>query len=249
MTTRDRAHGASPAAAALQAIIEAPADRPFVVAQLGQSLDGRIATPTGESRWINGDGALDHVHRLRAAVDAVVVGIGTALADDPLLNVRRVEGRNPARVVIDPRGRLPATARCLDGTDGARRLVVRAVRAPLPPRKEEGNRAAAVEIVEVETHAGQMRPRAIVDALFERGLRKLLIEGGASTVSAFIDAGVVDRLHVLVAPMILGSGKTGLSLNPIERLSQALRPKATIHVLGDYDVLFDCDLRSVHNGS
>jgi diaminohydroxyphosphoribosylaminopyrimidine deaminase / 5-amino-6-(5-phosphoribosylamino)uracil reductase len=216
-------------------IRNARADRPFVVAQLGQSLDGRIATPTGESRWINRDAALDHVHRLRATVDAVVVGIGTVVADDPLLNVRRVAGRNPARVVIDPSGRLPPAARLLT-EDGARRLIVRTDDGPPPPD--------GVEIVRVPSKGDPMSPRAIVEALFALGLKTLLIEGGAWTVSSFIDAGAVDRLHVLVAPMILGSGKTGLALKPIARLAEARRPLTRVHLLADGDVLFDCDLRA-----
>lgn len=221
--------------AAIVPLLEAPLSRPFVVAQLGQSLDGRIATPTGESRWINGDAALDHVHRLRAAVDAVVVGVGTALADDPALNVRRVAGRNPARVVIDPRGRLSPAARCYDGRDGAERMVIRACATPGWP---------GVDAIQIDREDGVMPPQAIVDALFARGFRRLLIEGGAATVSAFIDAGVVDRLHLLVAPVILGSGKAGLSLAPIERLAQACRPKTDVYVLAGGDVLFDCQLKA-----
>ena len=217
----------------LRPIADSPADKPFVVAQLGQSLDGRIATPTGESRWINGDCALDHVHRLRAAVDAVVVGVGTVLADDPMLNVRRCSGANPARVVIDPRGRVPGGCRFANGDDGARRLIVRAVDAPVD---------RGVEIVRLEGQ--RLDPIAIVRELHRRGLRRLLIEGGAWTVSEFINAGAVDRLHVLVAPVILGSGKSGLSLAPIASLSQALRPKTRIHVLPDGDVIFDCDLKA-----
>ena len=213
----------------------APADRPFVVAQLGQSLDGRIATTTGESQWINKEAALVHVHRIRAAVDAVVVGIGTVIADDPMLNVRRVPGRNPARVVIDPKGRMPAKAKLL-AEDGARRIIVRArgCALPVPPGSEVMEVAAADD--------GQLAPRDIIDALFQAGLRTLLVEGGAGTVSGFIDGGVVDRLHVLVAPVILGSGKPGLMLKPIQRLQQALRPTAVVHVLADGDVLFDCDM-------
>ena len=220
--------------AAIAPIREAAPGRPFVVAQLGQSLDGRIATPTGESRWINRDAALDHVHRLRAAVDAVVVGVGTALADDPILNVRRVPGRNPARVVIDPGMRLPMTARCLSGEDGADRLLIRGCETPA---------SGGIETVHVAPKNGLLPPRAIVDALFKLGYRRLLIEGGATTVSAFIDAGVVDRLHVLVAPVILGSGKPGLSLAPIARLTEARRPRTSVYVLDDGDVLFDCDLK------
>jgi riboflavin-specific deaminase-like protein len=219
----------------MEPIRTAPKDRPFVVAQLGQSLDGRIATESGESRWINQEAALDHVHRIRAAVDAVVVGIGTVLADDPMLNVRRVAGRNPARVVIDPNGKLPGNARLL-ADDGARKLVVRAG----PGRSPEG-----VEVVEVAREAGKLDPNAIIAALWQRGLRSVLIEGGANTISSFLDAGAVDRLHVLVAPVILGSGKPGLTLAPIAKLSQALRPTASIHSLADGDVLFDCDMRSI----
>ena len=228
--------------AMLDPIRNAPPERPFVVAQLGQSVDGRIATESGESRWINGDGALDHLHRLRACVDAVVVGIGTVLADDPLLNVRRVPGRHPARVVIDPSGRLPATARCL-AEDGVRRLVFRAEDAGPTTADRNG-----IETIVCQRRQGRLAPQAIVGALFARGLRRVLIEGGAWTVSAFMDAGMVDRLHMLVAPVILGSGKPGLSLAPIAKLADAQRPAARIHILGESDVLFDCDLRSDRRG-
>ena len=220
------------------AIRDAPADRPFVVAQLGQSLDGRIAAPSGESRWINHPEALDHVHRLRATVDAVVVGIGTVLADDPLLSVRRVPGRSPARVVIDPTGRLPARARCLSD-DGVPRFVVRATDAPAPN---------GVEVVRLRCEPSRLDPKAIVSALFNLGLKRLLIEGGAHTVSRFIDAEAVDRLHLLVGPMILGCGKIGIELSPIAKLSEARRPRMRVHLLEGGDVLFDCDLRGCDRG-
>ncbi len=225
-------------AAAIARVREAPRDRPFVVAQLGQSLDGRIATLTGESQWINCESALDHVHRLRAAVDAVIVGVGTVIADDPRLNVRRVEGRNPARVVIDPSGRLPPSARCL-ADDGSRRILVQANGAEAP---------SGIEALRLAREDGRLPPRAIIAALHELGLRTFLIEGGANTISSFLDAGAVDRLHVLVAPVILGSGKPGLSLTPIASLAQALRPATDVHVLSGGDVLFDCNLRQRNTG-
>lgn len=208
----------------------------MVVAQLGQSLDGRIATPTGASRYINRSGALDHLHRVRAQVDAVVVGIGTVLADDPLLNVRRVPGKHPVRVVIDPSGRLPTDARCLI-EDGIRRIVIRTPETaslPLPP---------GVERIIIARENGAIPPKAILDALGERGMTRLLIEGGAATISAFLAAGALDRLHMLVAPMLIGSGKNGLDLPPIDGLDEALRPITQVHILPDGDVLFDCDLR------
>jgi riboflavin-specific deaminase-like protein len=215
---------------------EASPLKPYVIAQLGQSLDGRIATVSGQSRWINGDAALDHLHRLRSHVDAVVVGAGTVVADDPLLTVRRVPGRQPARVVIDPTGRISRNAHCFADDGTARFLISEEGRTP----------AGAVTALPIARGAdGLMPPAAILEALFARGLRRVLVEGGATTVSAFLNAKAVDRLHVLVAPIILGSGINGLSLAPISGLNEAMRPATTVHVLDDGDVLFDCDLSSL----
>jgi diaminohydroxyphosphoribosylaminopyrimidine deaminase/5-amino-6-(5-phosphoribosylamino)uracil reductase len=210
-------------------------ERTFVIAQLGQSLDGRIATVTGESRWINGTSALDHLHRIRAHVDAVLVGIGTVIADDPQLTVRRVEGRSPARVVLDPRGRLPVGCRCL-APSSERLILLRAERGHAVP--------AGVEEIVLDAVDGRLSPDAIVKTLHAAGLRRILVEGGSHTISSFIEAGCVDRLHVLVAPMIIGSGKPGLEMTPIAALDRALRPATRTYVLADGDVLFDCDLRT-----
>ena len=137
-----------------------------LVAQCGQSLDARIATPTGHSHYINGEAGLAHLHRLRALVDAVVIGVGTAIADDPQLTVRRVEGPSPARVIVDPSGRLPSTARVLTA-DGIRRLVVTA--AGVPARLPSG-----IEIVPLAADNGALAPAAIVAALAGRGFRRIL---------------------------------------------------------------------------
>lgn len=206
---------------------------PVVVAQLGQTLDGRIATVTGASKYINGELALDHLHRLRAHVDAVVVGVGTVCADDPRLTVRRVDGPHPARVVIDPNGRLPRDWGGLSDGEAPVYVVCRAG-ASVP---------APAIAVEAPCGPDGFAPKDIVSALFNLGLRRILIEGGADTLARFLDAGAVDLLHVLVAPMILGSGKQGLRLNPIETLDEAMRPVTRVHVFGDGDVLFTCDLR------
>jgi riboflavin-specific deaminase-like protein len=222
-------------AAAFAPILRANPARPFVIAQLGQSLDGRIATTTGESRYINGAGALDHLHALRAHVDAVVVGIGTVLADDPQLTVRRVAGPSPVRVILDPNGKLPDRARCVDDA-GPPCLVVRSSDRPTPKGAEN--------LVLPADGSGQIDPADIVAALFARGMRRLLIEGGADTISRFIDADCVDRLHVLVAPVIIGSGKPSLDLTPVGDLKKALRPPVGVHILPSGDVLFDCDLRA-----
>src|SRR5437588_91376 len=142
-------------------------DELVVVGQIGQSIDGRIATVTGHSKYINGPAGLAHLHRLRALVDAVLVGIGTAVADDPQLTVRRVTGPSPARIVLDPRGRLPPDARVLT-EDGVRRLVITAegVRPCLPDD---------LEIVELPAPNGEIAPAAILGALAERGFARILI--------------------------------------------------------------------------
>jgi riboflavin-specific deaminase-like protein len=205
-----------------------------VVGKIGQSLDGRIATVSGQSSYINGPDGIAHLHRLRALVDAVVVGAGTVRADDPQLTVRCVDGPSPVRVVIDPRGTLPATARAFTA-DGIHRIVITCRQAGCAGARD-------IETIALADTEGRIEPRAILDALVERGLRRVLIEGGAQTVSSFLSAGCLDRLHVVVAPMILGSGIAGLDLPPIADMTGALRVPMRTHALGS-DVLFDCDLR------
>lgn len=204
----------------------------FVIGQLGQSLDGRVATATGKSRYINGPEAIRHLHRLRALVDCVVVGVGTVIADDPQLSVREVEGPCPARVVIDPNFRLPDCARML----GDRASPILAVQREARPR------GAGIEPVVVTAGAGGMiAPGAIVQALKARGFRRILVEGGAATVSAFLSAGALHRFHLSIAPIVIGSGPVGINLPPIDELDGALRPRTVTHQLGE-DVVFDCDL-------
>jgi diaminohydroxyphosphoribosylaminopyrimidine deaminase / 5-amino-6-(5-phosphoribosylamino)uracil reductase len=204
-----------------------------IVGQLGQSLDGRVATATGHSKYINCPAGIEHLHRLRSLVDIVVVGVGTAIADNPQLTVRHVPGPQPARAVIDPRGRLGANAR-LFTDDGVRRLLITAegyeVKAP-----------PGVEIIALPAQDGNIAPCDIASSLREAGMRRMLIEGGADTLSRFIAARCLDRLHVTVAPVMLGAGGPGIELPPLERADQAHRMPARVHKIED-DVLFDCDL-------
>jgi riboflavin-specific deaminase-like protein len=207
-------------------------DELVVVGQAGQSLDGRIAALSGRAKYVNGPEGLDHLHRLRALVDCVIVGTGTVLADDPQLTVRRVAGPHPARIVIDPRARLAAGARVF-AQDGVRRLaiVTEGVRCTLSP---------GVEIVALPSANGRIAPTAILAALAERGLRRILIEGGAETLSRFLAAGCLDRLHVVVAPVIIGAGPLAFNLSAWAR-GPVMRPRTRAYPLGD-EVLFDCDL-------
>jgi riboflavin-specific deaminase-like protein len=220
------------AAWSLYAPLAGPRDgAPFCFAQVGQSLDGRVATVSGDAREVSGPHGLRHLHRCRALADAVVVGVRTALTDDPRLTVRLVEGPSPARVVVDPRGRMPNDAAVL-AADGARRLVVQAVATRRP---------AGVEVVALPAQDGWIDPAAIRAALAACGLPRVLVEGGGVTIAGFLEAGLLDRLHVAIAPVIIGAGPSGLRTAPIARLSDALRPETRVYGL-ETDVVFDCAL-------
>ncbi|MSR36527.1 MAG: RibD family protein [Gemmatimonadetes bacterium] len=218
----------------------------LVIGQLGQSLDGRIATVSGDSHYITGPVDIRRLHRLRALVDAVVVGAGTVARDNPRLTVRGVEGENPVRVILDPDDRL-SPDRHVFSDGAARTLVLRRT----PTESATGESATArkaekpvrCEVVSLPVVGPDgFDPTAVIEALRTRGLRRVLIEGGGITVSRFLQAGLLDRLHLTVAPLLIGSGQPALTLPPIQTLAHALRPRCR-HVYMGEDVLFDLDLR------
>ena len=208
-------------------------DQGYVVALLGQSLDGFIATREGHSRYINGEQSLTYLHRLRALSDAVVIGVGTAIADAPRLTTRHVAGPHAVRVVIDPHGRLPGDCRLLQD-ETAPTLVLRAANGG-PSEIQLSRHAAALHLPATD---GRIAPAAVVAALEARGLTRLLIEGGGVTVSRFLEAGLLHRLQLAIAPLILGAGRPALPVTPVERLDLAMRPSGRRYLMGE-DVLFD----------
>jgi riboflavin-specific deaminase-like protein len=222
----------------------------LVIGQLGQSLDGRIATTNGHSHYVTGPESLVHLHRLRALVDAVVVGAGTVLADDPQLTVRHCPGPNPLRVVLDPLRKLPLQRRLFcDGQ--APTLVLASIPAPAlapdpeaAPNPDPDPAAGRTEtaLLSVSDDGSGFAPAAVLSLLAARGAQRILVEGGGITVSRFLAAGALDRLHVVVAPMLIGSGRPGLTLPAIDHLDQALRPAHRRESLGE-DVLYELQLR------
>ena len=205
----------------------------FVIGQLGQSLDGHIATRTGHSKYINDRRGLAHLHALRAAVDAVLVGVGTVNDDDPLLTVRLCEGKSPARIIVDPKGRVFADARIFaDGGPETIILTDAGLTHPLGDR---------VRIIGLPCDNGRLDPALMVAALREAGFNRILVEGGSRTLSAFIDRGCLDRLHLIIAPMLIGGGYQGLHLSAVSTVDAALRPSVTLYHLG-HDILCDCTL-------
>lgn len=177
--------------------------RPHVTLKLATSLDGKIATASGESRWISGAASRSLVHRWRADSDAVAVGLGTALADDPLLTARDVAGpvRQPARVVFDSGARLPRDAVLVRDLATAPVIVVAAAGADAG--RVEALRAEGVEVLAVPGDAAERLGRGL-EALEERGIQSLFVEGGAQLAGAMVAAAAVDRVAWFLAPMLIG---------------------------------------------
>ena len=213
----------------------------LVIGQLGQSLDGRIATESGASHFVTGPEDIVRLHRLRALVDAVLIGATTAVSDNPRLTVRHVEGRNPVRVVLDPSERVGRELHMR--TDGASRTIVVRRAAEGVSDAELISDGVLGEVLYVPmTGDGRLDLVALLRALRAEGLARVLVEGGGVTVSRFLEADLLDRLHVSVAPMLIGSGRPSLTLEAITSLDDAIRPACRHFMLGA-DALFDLDFR------
>lgn len=228
--------GGTPLAALYAPLLTLAPATVHVCAHLGQSIDGRIATRDGLSRGLNHDENLDHLHRMRALCDAIVVGAGTVLADDPLLTTRRVAGEDPVRVVIDGRGRLEAShGLCRDGQ--APTLIVTG-------RPDGPARIGKAEVIRLPAGAdGRLSPATIVAALARRGLHAIFVEGGGITVSRFLEAGVLDHLQLTIAPVVIGNGVRGLTLASAPAIDAALRPPVRQFAMGP-DRLWDFTLEA-----
>lgn len=216
------------------------ADGCVVVGRLAQTLDGRIATATGSSQWIGGQGDILHTHRLRALCDGVVVGAGTVRHDDPRLTTRECAGPSPVRVVIDTDRRLGPDYGVFREGPPTLLLCAEDVAGEAPGR---------AELLRLPRGAGGgLDPAAILRALAARGLRRIFVEGGGLTVSRFLAAGCLDRLHVTVAPVLLGSGIPAFTLPEVPRIADGLRFAWTVHAL-EPDVLFDIPLDRARPGA
>lgn len=188
---------------------------PFVTLKYAQSLDGRIATSTGDSRWISSERARRFAHRLRAIHDAVLVGIGTVLADDPQLTVRMIKGRNPLRVIIDSHLRIPQEAKVLQGD--APTLIATASVAP--KEKAQALRQMGIEVVEVGGERVELS--RLLKELASRGVLSLLVEGGQGVITSFLREGLADELVVIVAPLLIGRGVEAIGDLGVRTLREA----------------------------
>jgi riboflavin-specific deaminase-like protein len=215
----------------------------WVVAQLGQSLDGCVATSTGESMFINGPENIVHLHRLRALSEAVLVGAGTVAADNPHLTTRRVPGPNPTRVLLDPRLSLASQVFNAHVFNDNKANTVWLCDAQ---HREQAERlvgaARTLAVPGLLRGDGSPDLALAVGALRARGLRRIFIEGGGVTVSRFLAQACLDRLHLAVAPVIIGDGRPGISFKGATRLADCPRPGHKVYRMG-VDQLWDLDLR------
>ena len=217
--------------------------RPHVTLKAAATLDGKLADVHGTSKWITGEAARQRAHRLRAEADAIVIGVTTALRDDPALTVRLPQPwpREPYRVVLDTAARLDAQARLIHAGTPGRALV--AVGEQAPAARVRALEAVGATVVRCPTREGRVDPAALLERLFERDVRAVLVEGGGETHAAFVDAGLVDRVALFLAPLLLGGREaTGVVGGGGRELKNALRLTApSVTPLGD-DVLLEADV-------
>lgn len=198
----------------------------LVIGQLGQSIDGFIASRTGDACYVTGEEDREHLHRLRALVDAVVVGAGTVAADDCQLTVRSVSGTHPVRVIIDPHARIPQDAKLLrDPTAPTLWLVG-------PDAATPHQVAGHVEIQRLAS-MDEFAPRRLLELLKEQGLGRVLVEGGGVTVSKFLQDGALDRLFLTTAPILVGDGVPGIRFEGTDALAGAISAPVRRFVMGD----------------
>ncbi len=228
--------------------------RPLVTYKAAMTLDGRVAAPGGDSRWISGAPSRELVHTWRSECDAIAVGIGTALADDPLLTARLGEDpeddessgsgvENPIRVVFDSHARLPLDSALIGSIDEAPLLVLCAPEAPTAARSSLEK--AGAEVLALPGRERGARLGAALDELGRRRIQDLLVEGGPTLAGALFDAGEIDRLHLFVAPVLLGAGEARAVLEGegAKRIAEGQHPLAIEHQQVGEDLLVTARLR------
>lgn len=213
---------------------------PSVTVHYAQTIDGRIATRTGDSHWVSGEASLRFAHELRATHDAVLVGIGTVLKDDPLLTTRLVRGPSPARVVVDSTLRVPLTAKVLRDTS-ARTIVATTSSASSAAVRRV--RAAGADVLQLPADdRSRVDLRTLLERLRAMGLSTVLVEGGRGMITSVLRDRLVDRLTVCIAPKVIGQGIEAVGDLHLDHLRDALTFRAARFVPCDGDVIFEGEL-------
>ncbi|MDP7133294.1 MAG: bifunctional diaminohydroxyphosphoribosylaminopyrimidine deaminase/5-amino-6-(5-phosphoribosylamino)uracil reductase RibD [Planctomycetota bacterium] len=210
--------------------------RPFIIAKWAMTLDGQIATFTGDSKWVTGEKARHHVHQVRNQVDAILVGIGTAVADDPLLTCRLPNGRNPVRIILDSRARLSPKSNLVTTAAEAETIIVT---TDATASRCKALESAGCEVLKVRSRQGKPSLRDLAKRLGKRQITNLLVEGGQQVLGSFFREKLVDKVMVYQAPKIIGDGKSPVGKTGWKLMSQASELKgAATKRLGD-DILVE----------
>jgi diaminohydroxyphosphoribosylaminopyrimidine deaminase/5-amino-6-(5-phosphoribosylamino)uracil reductase len=227
------------------------AQQPWVILKWAQSLDGKIATSTGDSQWISCPRSRKLVHRVRGQVDAILVGIGTVVRDDPELTCRDARLRRvAARIVLDPNLRIPMQARLISTARAAPTIIVTTEKLATEPRARDFS-ALGVEVVGVPVEDRQLSLRALLDELGARGMSNLLVEGGGDTIGRFIEANQADEALVFVSPILIGGqGAPGpIGGSGSERVADACKPVRMQRRRVDVDTLYRLQLKPLPQSS
>ena len=216
---------------------------PFVTIKYAQTLDGKIATATGDSRWISGPSSLRLAHHLRSWHDAVMVGVSTIIRDDPLLTVRLAKGRNPQKIILESRLRTPLASRILRGRS-AQSTIFAATDLASRRRIERLRSAGAQVWVIKRDSSGRVDLRRLLDRLSQAGIRSVLVEGGSKVVSSFLDHGLADHLLVVVAPKLMGKGIVGVNIETPAAGSELLSHSSVRCFMADGDLILHALSRS-----
>ena len=230
-------------------ILNAMGIRPRVVMSYAQSLDGRIATRTGASRWISGDETLKLAHHLRADHDAILVGIGTVLRDDPELTCRVGDCVSPIRVILDAELRTPPDARVFNRIQEVPTIIVCSTTASHDaPERAHALVGAGAEIVTAAVDAaGYLALRSVLAAIAARRLRSVFVEGGSRVITAFYRERLVDRAYIVVAPILIGSGVDSVGELGVAELTEAYRPRVVSVTPYGNDMVWELEFPDAEN--
>jgi diaminohydroxyphosphoribosylaminopyrimidine deaminase/5-amino-6-(5-phosphoribosylamino)uracil reductase len=211
---------------------------PYVTLKYAQTLDGKIATKTGDSKWISSPPSRRLAHLLRSTHQGVLVGVDTIIRDDPQLTVRLVQGENPLRIVVDSRLRSPLRAKVFKSQKGIETILATTKRAD--KRKIEGFEKKGVEILSVKTDkAHQVDLKDLLNKLGEKNINSVLVEGGAKTITSFLKEKLADRMIVVIAPLIVGQGLSSINDREIKKLKDSLSFSSLKLYQYDRDLVLD----------
>jgi len=215
---------------------------PFVTVKYAQTLDGRIATRSGHSRWISSPPSLKFAHRLRSLHDSILVGSGTILKDDPELTCRLVKGRNPRRVIVDSSLEIPLSSKVLLDQDRAKTMIFTTTSEHREKLKILSDRGVDIRVVEGD-HNGRINLRELLKAMGQEGIASVLVEGGSRIVTSFLKEGLADRLIVITAPKILGKGIEAVGDLGIDDLDRAIRLDIKKIIRNGDDIVLDARMK------